>query len=259
MRIAIEAVGVLAPGMADWDGARSVLDGSEPYAAAELAPCAPASLSAVERRRSSPTVRLAMAAAEQALGRTALAPQDMALVFASPEAAGVITHQLCEVLAGSREVSPTQFHNSVHNAPSGYYSIAMKAKLGATSVCRGPWTFAAGLLGAAVQALCDDVPVLYVCYDSPLPAPLSEAMPVVEATAIALVIAPQPDAATLASWEIAIAPSEGEVAWPAWMPQAWQANASARGFEALATICGGAGASAALPLSPELNVRIARC
>ena len=35
--------------------------------------------------------------------------------------------------------------------------------------------------------------------------------------------------------------------------------ALSRGFGALATLCGGAGASAALPLSPELNVRVARC
>ncbi len=259
MRIAIEAVGVLAPGLPDWDSTQAVLAGRQPFASAPLAPCAPASLPPAERRRSPPTVRLAIAAAEQALQRTAIPPQDMALVFSSPEAAGVITHQLCEVLAGSREVSPTQFHNSVHNAPSGYYSIAMNAKLGATSVCRGPWSFAAGLLGAAVQALCDDVPVLYVCYDSPLPAPLSDVMPVLEATVIALVIAPRPTAATLAAWRLAVAPAEGDVAWPGWMPGAWRANASARGFEALATLYGGAGASAALPLSTELNVQVARC
>lgn len=259
MRIAIESIGVLAPGLPDWDGARAVLAGRQPFAAAPLAPCAPVSLSPAERRRSSPTVRLAIAAAEQALLRTMIAPHEMSLVFSSSEAAGVITHQLCEVLAGSREVSPTQFHNSVHNAPSGYYSIAMNAKLGATSVCRGPWSFAAGLLGAAVHSLSDEVPVLYVCYDSPLPAPLSDVMPVVEATAIALVIAPRPAADTLALWELAVAPAEGDVAWPDWMPHAWQANASARGFEALATIFGGAGASAALPLSPELNVRVDRC
>jgi hypothetical protein len=259
MRVAIEAVGVLAPGFSDWDGARAVLAGREAFAAAPLAPCAPLSLPPAERRRSSPTVRLAIAAAEQALQRTAIAPKDMALVFSSPEATGVITHQLCEALAGSREVSPTQFHNSVHNAPSGYYSIAMNAKLAATSICRGPWTFAAGLLGAAVQAICDDVPVLYVCYDSPMPAPLSDAMPVVEATVIALVIAPALSTATLASWEIAIVPARGEVAWPAWMPQAWLANASARGFEALATLSGSGIASGCLPLSPELNVEVARC
>jgi hypothetical protein len=192
MRIAIESVGVLAPGLPDWDGAQAVIAGLKPFTVAPLAPCDPASLSSAERRRSSPTVRLAIAAAEQAVERTAIAPEDMALVFSSPEAAGVITHQLCEVLAGSREVSPTQFHNSVHNAPSGYYSIAMHAKLGATSVCRGPWSFAAGLLGAAAQAICDEVPVLYVCYDSPLPAPLSDLMPIVDATVIALACAGRP-------------------------------------------------------------------
>jgi Beta-ketoacyl synthase, N-terminal domain len=259
MRIGVEAIGILGPGLAGWDGARDVLAGREPYRAMPLPPCEPVGLSPVERRRSYPAVRLAMAAAEQALHGTAIAPQDLALVFASREAEGLITHQLCEALAGSREVSPTQFHNSVHNAPSGYYSIAMKVKLGATSICRGQWTFSAGLLGAAVQALCDGVPVLYVCYDSPLPAPLSEEMPVVAATAIALVITPDPGAATLASWELAVEPAEGDAAWPAWMPDAWRANASARGFEALATICGQPGASAALPLSPELNVRVARC
>jgi Beta-ketoacyl synthase, N-terminal domain len=259
MRIAIDAIGLLAPGLPDWEGARDVLAGRTAHLTAPLVACAPESLSPTERRRSSPTVRLALAAAEQALRSTSIAAQDMALVFASAEAAGVITHQLCEVLAGGREVSPTQFHNSVHNAPSGYYSIAMNAKLGATSVCRGPWSFAAGLLGAAVQALCDDVPVLFVCYDSPLPAPLCDVMPVVEATAIAMVIAPSPDADTLASWQLAITPAEGDVSWPAWMPDAWQANASARGFGALATLCGPANATAFLPLSPELNVQVARC
>jgi hypothetical protein len=258
MRIAIESVGVLAPGFADWQDARAVLAGRAPFVPAPLAPCMPASLPAAERRRSSPTVRLALAAAEQALQRTAIAPEEMSLVFASPEAAAVITHQLCEALAGTREVSPTQFHNSVHNAPSGYYSIAMKAKLGATSLCRGPWTFGAGLLAAAVQALCDDVPVLFVCYDSPLPAPLCETMPVVEATAIAMVIAPRRTAATLASWQLAVIPCEGDCEWPAWMPPAWHANASARGFAALATVAGG-GARVDLGLAPRLAVRVERC
>ena len=147
----------------------------------------------------------------------------------------------------------------MHNAAAGYYSIAMSAKLSATSVCRGRWSFAAGLLGAAVQALCDGAPVLYVCYDSPLPAPLSDAMPVLDATAIALVIAPGPGSAALAEWEIAIGDGEGDAAWPAWMPHAWRANASARCFDALATLCEGAVASARLPLSPELHVRVARC
>ena len=259
MRVFVEAVGVLAPGLPDWEGTKSVLVGGQPYRAAALAPVAPASLPAAKRRRSSPTVRLAIAVAEQAMHRTALAPHEMAMVFSSSEAAGVITHQLCEVLAASREVSPTQFHNSVHNAPSGYYSIAMNAKLAASSVCRGQWSFAAGLLNAAAQALTDKVPVLYVCYDSPLPSPLCELMPIVENTAIALVLTPAPSPTSMAPWEIALDPGDGDAAWPAWMPATWHANASARGFAALTTLADPASRVATLPLSPELDLRVSRC
>ena len=148
MRLHVEAAGVLAPGLPGWDAARAVLAGEQLHAGGDMVPIEAASLPPAERRRSSPTVRLAIAAAEQALQRSRRPAAEMAMVFASYEAAGVITHQLCEALAGTREVSPTQFHNSVHNAPSGYYSIAMNVKHAAASVCRGPWSFAAGLLHA---------------------------------------------------------------------------------------------------------------
>ena len=258
MRVFVEAVGVLAPGLQDWAAAKSVLAGEKPFVAAPLESVAPTSLPAAERRRSSPTVRLAIAAAEQAIRGSSVAPHEMAMVFSSFEAAGVITHQLCEVLAGSREVSPTQFHNSVHNAPCGYYSIAMQAKLAASSVCRGKWSFAAGLLNAAAHAFADMVPVLYVCYDSPLPAPLCEVMPMIETTAIALVLTPASAPASVA-WEVALAPGDGGAAWPEWIPASWHANACARGFAALSTLADPASRVAMLPLSPELNLRVSRC
>ncbi len=265
MRIHIDAVGVLAPGMPDWDSARAVLAGQRAFNHQPLAAVMPQCLPAAERRRSSSTVRLAIAVAEQALQHTEIAAQDMATVFSSSEAAAVITHQLCEELAGKREISPTQFHNSVHNAPSGYFSIAMGAKLAATSVCRGQWSFAAGLLAAATQALADDLPVLYVCYDSPLPAPLSAVMPVLESTAIALVITPNPTTGSLAAWNVSLRAARANAqAWPHWMPASWHANASARGFAALAGLADGgyvAGGYAiiGLPYSPELDVELARC
>lgn len=259
MQVFVEAVGVLAPGLADWAQTQAVLAGRQPFAPTPLAPPAPASLAPAERRRSSPTVRLAIAAAEQALQQTPIAPAEMAMVFSSYEAAGVITHQLCEALAGSREVSPTQFHNSVHNAPSGYYSIAMHATLAANSVCKGPWSFAAGLLAAAAQAAADGLPLLYVCYDSPMPAPLASVMPVLEPSAIALVLTPARTPRSLAGWELALVPAAEAPAWPAWMPPSWQANASARGFAALATLTLPLSDTVDLPLAPELNLRVRRC
>ena len=259
MRIFVEAVGVLAPGFKDWNSARPILAEEQTFVAAPLEIVTPACLPPAERRRSSDNVRLAIATTEQALKQTPLAPQDMAMVFASAEASGVITHQLCEVLAGSREVSPTLFHNSVHNAPSGYYSIAMKAKLAASSVCHGQWSFAAGLLNAAAQALADKVPVLYVCYDSPMPPPLCDAMPVLEATAIALVLTPTATPRSMADWEIMLSPGNGEAPWPTWLPPIWHANASARGFAALATLENPECGDATLPLSHELSLKICRC
>src|SRR4051794_11336363 len=111
MRVFVEAVGAVAPGVPHLEGAQLGLSGQEPFTATPLAPIAPASLPPAERRRSSPTVRLAVAVAEQAMQCSALAPEEMAMVFSSQEAAGTVTHQICEVLAGSREVSPSQFQN----------------------------------------------------------------------------------------------------------------------------------------------------
>ena len=259
MRVSVEAVGVLAPGLPDWETLSEVLATRRAIVPSPLVAPQPGCLPPAERRRSSPTVRLAIAVAEQALRQTALAPQEMAMVFSSYEAAGVITHQLCEVLAGTREVSPTQFHNSVHNAPSGYYSIAMNAQRAASSICRGEWSFAAGLLNAAAQAVADQLPVLYVCYDSPLPSPMCEVMPVVEATAFALVLTPDAGTASLATWELAIAPKRGAETWHEWIPEAWHANASARGFAALESLVNPACTASSLPLSPEIDLVVTRC
>jgi hypothetical protein len=259
MRVSVAAVGVLAPGLPDWEAAGPVLAKQCGYVAAALDAPQPTCLAPAERRRSSPTVRLAIAAAEQALRQTSLLPQDMAMVFSSYEAAGLITHQLCETLAGSRDVSPTQFHNSVHNAPSGYYSIAMNAKRAASSVCRGEWSFAAGLLNAAAQAVADNIAVFYVCYDCLLPTPMCDVMPVVEATAIALVLTPFGEMKSLATWDMSIVPSRGAVAWQDWVPSAWHANASARGFSALELLASRDSHVATMPLSPEINLELTRC
>jgi hypothetical protein len=104
---------------------------------------------------------------------------------------------------------------------------------------------------------------MFVCYDSPLPAPLSEVMPVIETTAIALVLTPTATARSLGAWEIEVVPWEQALTWPEWMPATWHANASARGFATLATLSdparGVARSVVTLPLSPELGLRVSRC
>jgi hypothetical protein len=81
-------------------------------------------------------------------------------VFATDEGTGEVCQQMLEALATTRQLSPLLFTNSVHNAPSGYFSIA-----GATS-SRPPWSasglesFACGLLCAVTDAIASRQPVL---------------------------------------------------------------------------------------------------
>lgn len=252
----IASIGVLAPGIPGWDEARRVATGEQALVPAPLTPPAPKCLPSAERRRSSATARLAIAAAEQALERAAMPAHELRMVFAAAEAAPEITHQLCEVLAGTREVSPTVFHNSVHNAPLGYLSIATGARRSGTSLCRGEWTFAAGLVHAALEAATESCPVLLVAYDSPMPPPLRDAKPIVEPTALAFVLTPERDARTLATCELAVRGGLEPDAWPAWVPPAWHANPSARGLAAVAAMSTPSAPPARLPYSPSLVLEV---
>ena len=121
------AAGVVAPGLPDWPHASVVLCGRARYAPDVMPEPTPALLPANERRRASASVRWALAAGCEALTASGLAADDVSTVFASCGGDGPITHQICEALASAtREISPTRFHNSVHNAPAGYWSIATR-------------------------------------------------------------------------------------------------------------------------------------
>ena len=89
-----------------------------------------------------------------------------------------------------RDVSPTRFHNSVHNAPAGYWSIATGARGPSTSLCAHESSFAAGLLEAAIQAHAEATRVLLIAYDLPHPFPLSAVAPVSAPFGVALLLAP---------------------------------------------------------------------
>jgi hypothetical protein len=116
-------------------------------------------------------------------------------------------HHLCEALAKpSREVSPTRFHNSVHNAAAGYWSIATGSRHPSASLCGYDASFAAGLIEAASQVWTARAAVLLVAYDLPYPPPLHAVRPVAEPFAVALVLAPESRPETLACCRITVHP-----------------------------------------------------
>src|SRR5690606_20828188 len=88
-------------------------------------------------------------AACQASGRD---PASLPSVFASSQGDLVIADYMCATLADEpATISPTRFHNSVHNAAAGYWTIGTGAMHPATALSAGDASFAQGLLEAMAQ------------------------------------------------------------------------------------------------------------
>jgi hypothetical protein len=187
----IEGIGLVGPGLAGWSRARDALREAVPFVIAPTAIPSPEALPATERRRASKPVRLALAAGLEAAAAAGRPPRDLATVFASSTGDGDNLHAICEALASDdRLISPTRFHNSVHNAPAGYWGIATGSTLAADSLAAFDASFGAGLLEAFVRIAAQPrQPVLLVAYDAPYPQPLHATRPIPDAFAVALSLA----------------------------------------------------------------------
>jgi hypothetical protein len=185
----LEAVGIAAPGLPSWQEAQATLRGEVAYSPSELPPHAPQLLPANERRRATQTVRIAFQAAEDAVRSTSLAPSTLATVFASSDADLNIIHRISTALTQTpRLVSPTDFHNSVHNAAAGYWSIAVGARAASSTISAYDFSFAAGLDEACNLVCVDGVDVLLVAFDVPPPRPLYDKRPIGCIAAVALAL-----------------------------------------------------------------------
>jgi hypothetical protein len=237
MQIFLQSVGVLGPGLQGWTSSRPVLAGVDAYRMTPTPKPVPDILPAIERRRSSHAVRLAIAAGQEALEAGSLRGDQVATVFASSDGDGDITHQICEALATpEREVSPTSFHNSVHNAPAGYWSIATGSRLPSTSVCAYDESFAAGLLEAVAHATVEHQPVLLITSDLPFPAPLHALRPVEHSFAAAFLMTPDAGKAPLMRWHIRVETYRTATAGPVGLPDSLFSNPAARCLPLLAIL-----------------------
>jgi hypothetical protein len=187
----IVAIGVRGPGLPDWPTTEAVLAGRAAYAFAETPLPAPEALPATERRRAGRVVRLAMAAGLELTRQAAREPARLPVVFASSGGDGDNCDAICRTLASdSRALSPTRFHNSVHNAPAGYWSIAAAARVPTTTVCAFDASFGAGLLESLAQVASGGTEIGLIAYDLDYPEPLRQARSTLAPLAIALLLAP---------------------------------------------------------------------
>ena len=121
---------------------------------------------ALMRRRTSMTTRMAITAAKLACLQANTDAQNLASVFASLGGEIQVTDALCRLLPDDNELlSPTQFHNSVHNTTAGYWGILNKCQAPTTAIAAADDTFAMGLIEVWAQLQQGSGERLLVCYD----------------------------------------------------------------------------------------------
>ena len=209
MRAFVEGVGLCGPGLNGWPASRPLLSGATAYHSVPTTITASDLLPTAERRRAGVPVKLALAAGREALVAAARDEAKTATVFASSSGDCDNVHHILEVLATpERQVSPTRFHNSVHNAAAGYWSIATQCRAASTSLCCHDASFAAGLLEAACQVAGDGAAVALIAYDHPYPEPLHAVRTILAAFGTALVLAPSATDRSIAVLDIAFVAQE---------------------------------------------------
>jgi hypothetical protein len=196
----IDGVAILGPGLDGWQQSRRVLSGAIPYRSEPTMIPAATSLPAAERRRTGRVVNMTLAVGFEAVAATDTDPTKLRTVFASSGADSSNCHEICQTLASAdRQLSPTRFHNSVHNVTAGYWSIAARDMAASTMICAYDASFAAGLIEALAQVVTARADVLLIAYDMEYPTPLREKRPIADSFAVALLLRPTPSSATVAS------------------------------------------------------------
>ena len=188
----VAGVAVWSSRLPSWSLARDVIRGDASMLDAPVSRPQTALLPPTERRRIPDSVAIALEVATRACEGLPLDRAKLPQVFASMHGDTPISDYMCSTLATAPSmISPTKFHNSVHNAAAGYWSIGVGSHAPYTSISAAQYTFAAGLLETVLQSVCDRSPVLYVAFDVEATGPLAPMSQCQHLLAIGLVIAPQ--------------------------------------------------------------------
>ena len=171
----IAGIGIWSPMFSDWSAFSNGVNNGEWQSEIRLQP---EMIPPRERRRAPQSVKMAVEVLDQACTMAAMDPADAAVVFSSAMGDMQITDYMCRILSATpRLVSPTKFHNSVHNATTGYWSIASQTHAPTNAISAYEYTASMAFLEAACQAAEDDTPVLLVTQEMAAPDALRVACP----------------------------------------------------------------------------------
>ena len=191
----ILGIGAWGPGFRNWPELSAMLnapevDSEEVLQTTEKGP-KPGVIPANERRRAPLPVRLAVETSWQAVQDAQLEPADLPCVFVSGIGDTQLTDYMCRVVAGdNKALSPTKFHNSVHNAAAGYWTISTGCMQAANSVAGFQESVPLTLVEALIQCQAKQKPILITFYDAPSSAVLRELLENQFSFSVSIVIAP---------------------------------------------------------------------
>lgn len=199
----IQSIGVAGSGFSNWDHAKEVLSQEKEFNPNQPEQYKISILKPNEARRTSTAIKIALQSAEETLSRSSFHADQLFSVFVSSDGDPNILQSICQELATEDKfVSPTQFHNSVHNAPAGYWSIGHQSTKGINSISCGDCSMSGALIEANSLLKMGESAVLIVCFDIKSPSPLDSARHMKYSMATSMIVTEQPNADSLFSVEL---------------------------------------------------------
>lgn len=168
MDFSLLSIGCWGPGFNNWSELSDIFINKNAKLTATLNP-KPEVIPATERRRAPLPVKLAIESSWQAVQLSKLDVRTLPCIFASSYGDTEINDYMCRTLnTDTKLVSPTKFHNSVHNAAAGYWTISTNCTQAANSTAADEYSFSMSLLEGALQASSNQSPILLTFFDSPV-------------------------------------------------------------------------------------------
>ena len=257
MRCSVKAIGGWGQNYTNWAELSELITTGSTAENTTTSP-KPEIIPANERRRAPLPVKLAVESSWQATQAAGLDPKDLACVFVSGLGDTQLTDYMCKVLATENmQLSPTKFHNSVHNAAAGYWTISTGCMKAANSVAGFNESVSLALFEAFCQCIEENVPVLITFYDSQVSEILKPLLKNEQSFSASIIIEPCVSDADQNILEMQVSSETSD--WPelkleANLEKNYQQNPSARILAVLKMLTAKSRDSVTLPLSTETSI-----
>lgn len=255
----ISGIGIFSAGLVGWPESSPVLAGKEKLKTIEQPKLAPALLPAAVRRRAGNYIRLAAEVADEAVKQSGVDPSRLASVFTTSESDGKIADAICRAVCEEQPVvSPTMFHNSVTNAPAGYWCMAVNSMKPSTSIGGHEGSFSVGLIEACLQIETEANDVLLLCHDVTMPHPLNKATRIDADFGTALVLTGKRQDSSLGAvtWKVVSKSEALSKVGIEEIDNLREGNSAARCLPLLAQLAKGKNGSVVLPYNSDQNLQV---